>query len=82
MSNPAEILKQQYHQSVGLPFAQVLSEGEIVQVLEEQGVSYRQVLYTPMVVLWAWISQVLDEDKSLSNAVKRITAWLVTSGEE
>ena len=82
MSNRAEILKQRYHQSVGLPLAQVLSEREIAQVLKEEGVSYRQVLYTPMVVLWAWISQVLDEDKSLSNAVKRVTAWLVAAGEE
>jgi len=82
MSNRAEILKQRYQQSVGLPFAQVLSESEITKVLEEQGVSYRQVLYTPMVVLWAWISQVLDEDKSLSNAVKRVTTWLTAAGEE
>ena len=82
MSNRAEILKQRYQQSVGLPFAQVLSEREIAKVLEEQGVSYRQVLYTPMVVVWAWISQVLDEDKSLSNAVKRVTTWLSEAGEE
>ena len=82
MSNRAEILKQQYQQSVGLPFTQVLSESEIAQVLEEQGVSYRQELYTPMVVLWAWISQVLDEDKSLSNAVTRITTWLTAAGED
>ncbi|MFK8182471.1 MAG: IS4 family transposase, partial [Phormidesmis sp.] len=60
----------------------VLSESEIAQVLSEEGVSYRQVLYTPMVVLWAWISQVLDEDKSLSNAVKRVTTWLIAAGEE
>ncbi|NJN29031.1 MAG: IS4 family transposase [Synechococcales cyanobacterium RM1_1_8] len=82
MSNRAEILKQRYHASVGLPFERVLSESEIAQVLAEEGVSYRQVLYTPMVVLWAWISQVLDEDKSLSNAVKRVTTWLVAAGEE
>ncbi|NJN32844.1 MAG: IS4 family transposase, partial [Synechococcales cyanobacterium RM1_1_8] len=59
MSNRAEILKQRYRNSVGLPFERVLSESEIAQVLAEEGVSYRQVLYTPMVVLWAWISQVL-----------------------
>jgi len=26
-------------------------------------VSYRQTLYTPIVTLWAWMSQVLDSDK-------------------
>ena len=82
MANRAEILKQKYQNSVGLPFAEVLPESEITQLLNEQGVTYRQVLYTPMVVVWAWISQVLDEDSSLSNAVKRVITWLVVAGEE
>ena len=50
-------------------------------VLEEQEVSYSNCLYTPIVVVWAWISQVLDEDKSLSNAVSRVIAWLAVAGE-
>lgn len=81
MPNRAYILKQQFQSSLALPFEQVLSEGVIQTVLEEQGVSYRQSLYTPIVVIWAWISQVLDEDKSLSNAVSRIIAWLASAGE-
>ena len=81
MPNRAEILKQKYQDSLGLPFAQVLNEHEIQQVLDDQNVSYRQVLYTPIVVLWAWISQVIDQDKSLSHAVKRVTTWLATTGE-
>jgi len=44
-------------------------------------VSYRQTLYTPIVTLWAWMSQVLDSDKSLSNAVSRLLSWLATAGE-
>jgi len=54
----------------------------IQTVLEEQGVNYRQTLYTPIVVVWAWMSQVLDSDKSLSNAVNRVIAWLAAAGEE
>ncbi|MEM7062695.1 MAG: hypothetical protein AAF572_05980 [Cyanobacteria bacterium P01_B01_bin.77] len=50
MPNRAEILKQKYQDSLGLPFAQVLSECEIQQVLDDQNVRYRQVLYTPIVV--------------------------------
>jgi len=46
-----------------LPFEQVLPERVIQTVLEEQGVNYRQTLYTPIVVVWAWMSQVLDSDK-------------------
>lgn len=81
MPNRAEILKQHYQHSVGLPFSKVLSDVHISEVLEEHQVSYRQVLYTPMVVLWAWISQVIDADKSLSHAVKRVTTWMALAGE-
>ena len=75
MPNRAAIIKQKFQDSLALPFEQVLSEAVIQTVLEEQGVSYRQTLYTPIVVVWAWISQVLDVDKSLSNAVNRVIAW-------
>ena len=81
MPNRAEILKQQFQNSLALPFEQVLSAEVIQTVLEEQGMSYRKSLYTPIVVIWAWISQVLDEDKSLSNAVSRVIAWLAVAGE-
>lgn len=61
MPNREEILKHKYQTSIGLPFAQVLSDCEIQQVLDDQNIRYRQVLYTPIVVLWTWISQVVDQ---------------------
>ena len=79
MPNRAEILKQKFQNSLALPFAGVLSEAVIQSVLEQQSVQYREVLYTPMVTLWAWLSQVLDTDKSLSNAVSRVIAWLTVT---
>ena len=81
MRNRAEILKQQFQNSLALPFEQVLSAEVLQRVLEEQGMSYRNCLYTPIIVVWAWVSQVLDEDKSLSNAVSRVTTWLAVAGE-
>lgn len=80
MPNRAEILKQKFQDSLGLPFEQILSEAVIQTVLEAQGVSYRQTLYTPVVTLWAWMSQVVDADKSLSNAVSRVKALLTVAG--
>lgn len=79
MPDRAEILKQKFQNSIALPFEQVLSKAVIEKALEEQGVYYRQTLYTPIVVVWAWISQVLDTDKSLSNAVNRVIAWLASA---
>ena len=80
MANRAAILKQKFQSSVALPFEQVLPEAVLEKVLEEHGVKYRQVLYTPIVVIWAWLSQVLDADKSLSNAVNRVLAWMAVAG--
>jgi hypothetical protein len=79
MPNRAEILKQKFQESIGLPFEQVLSEAVIQKTLKEQGVSYRQTVYNPIVVVWAWISQVLDADQGLSNAVNRVIAWLASA---
>jgi hypothetical protein len=76
MPNRAEILKQKFQESLGLPFAEVLTKDVIEQVLAGQGTQVRQTLYTPEVTLWAWLSQVLDPDKSLRNTVSRILAWV------
>lgn len=68
--NRAYILKQKFQNSLAVPFEQVLTEEVIQQILDQEEVSYRQTIYTPVVTLWAWMSQVLDPDKSLSNAVE------------
>jgi len=81
MANRAEILKHKFQTSVALPFEQVLSAEAIEQILNEQDIRYRQTLYTPIVVIWSWICQVLDEDKSLSNAVNRVMAWVAAAIE-
>lgn len=81
MPNRVEILKQKFQDSLALPFATVLTEPVLQSVLAQQGVAYREVLYTPMVTLWAWLSQVLDADKSLNNAVSRVIVWLTVAGE-
>jgi hypothetical protein len=76
MPNRAEILKQKFQESLGLPFAEVLAGDVMGQVLSQHGIQVRQTLYTPEVALWAWLSQVLDPDKSLRNTVSRILAWV------
>jgi hypothetical protein len=72
---------QRFANSVGLPFQELLPESTIIEVLEAQKVKYRNRLFNPIVTLWAFLSQVLDTDKSLQNAVSRIIAWLAAAGE-
>ncbi len=62
MPNRAEILKQQFMQSLGLPWQKLLSESRLNEILAEENVSYRNSVYTPVVTLWAMVSQVLDPD--------------------
>jgi hypothetical protein len=81
MPNRVEILKQFFANSVGLPFEELLPESTIIEILEAQKLKYRNRLFNPIVTLWAFLSQVLDTDKSLQNAVSRIIAWLAAAGE-
>jgi len=80
MLNRAKILKQQFNQSIGLPWQTILPASRIEEILAEEKVHYRNCIYTPVVTLWALIAQVLDPDKSLSNVVKRILTWVGAAG--
>jgi hypothetical protein len=51
IGNPVAILRQKFAQSIGLPFADVLSESDIEKALKEEGVSYRKWLFCPIVTL-------------------------------
>lgn|GEM_PF-2640267 len=49
MTNRAKILKEMFDNSVALPLKQLLTEGIIGKIFQEQGIRYRQMLYTPVV---------------------------------
>ena len=80
-SNRVSVLKEKLSNSIGFPFRHILTETMIQQELEDEGVSYRKRLYTPVITLWTWLCQVLDKDKSCKNAVSRIVSYLVAEGE-
>ena len=82
MSQWVEILKRKFVRRAGLPFQAVLSEASIQSVLAAEEVKYRNRLYTPIVTIWMFLSQVLEPDKSLSHAVKRARAWLASDAAE
>jgi hypothetical protein len=71
-----QILKQKFSQSLGLPFKELLPESVIEQALTEIKIKYHQRLFDPIVTLWAFLSQVLDTDKSCHNAVSKVIAYL------
>ncbi len=59
-----QILVDKYTSSFGLPFEKILPMAIIEETLKEENVKYRQRLYSPIVTLWAFLSQVLDRDKT------------------
>jgi putative transposase len=69
----------------GLPFANVLSTAFVAQVLANEDVVFgdtEQSVFTAAVTLWAWLSQVLETDKSCRAAVSRVLAMRVAGGLE
>lgn len=82
MTNRVEILKEKFTKSLGLPFQYLLPDSAIQQVLDELKIKYRCRLFDPFVTLWAFLSQVLDSDKSCHNAMSRIIAYLSNESVE
>lgn len=74
-------------QAPGLPFAGVLSEGEVEEAFAAEGGEFGQLdgsVYTPALTLWGFLSQVLHtgELRSCSAAVSRIIVLLVALGRD
>jgi putative transposase len=74
-----------FHNDEGLPFAEVLPTDAVERAFADEEVAFGDTedsVFTPAVVMWAFLSQVLEEDKSCRAAVSRIQALHVASGQE
>ncbi len=65
----------------GLPFTDTLTEASIREVLQQQGVEYRDRMYNPVTTIWGFLSQVLSEDHSCRDAVSQIIAHRAACGQ-
>ena len=80
--HPTQVLIQQFTSGIGLPFQKLLKSEIIEDILQEIGVKYKSRIYSPIVIVWSFLSQVLDSDHSCQNAVSRIIAYLASEGLE
>jgi hypothetical protein len=55
-------VRDRFARNEGLPFADVLTETRIGDVLQEQGVHYRDRVFNPVTTIWGFLSQVLSDD--------------------
>jgi hypothetical protein len=75
-----DAVRARFARNEGLPFADILTEASIQEVLNEFGVKYRDRVYSPVTTIWGFLSQVLSEDHSCRGTVSRIIAQRAANG--
>ena len=87
LSNPVRLrqqlqfLRRQFLQEGDLPFTDVLSTEIVSQALTSAEVVWKDRIYTPLVTLWVFLSQVLSEDHSCRGAVARLITHRLSRGQ-
>jgi hypothetical protein len=61
---------------------ELLPESAIKLTIFKLKIKYKKRLFDPFITLWAFLSQVLDSDKTCHNAVSKIIAHLAESDVE
>ncbi len=67
--------------SDSLPFSELLPASTVERVLSEEQGRQRECLYSSMVTLWTFLSQILCPDHSCRQAVARLRAFLTADGK-
>jgi hypothetical protein len=76
-----EMVRARFARNEGLPFADVLTKANIVAVLNDHGVEYRDRVFNPVTTIWGFLSQVLSDDHSCRDALSRIIAHRAANGD-
>jgi hypothetical protein len=66
-------------QQQGLPFVDLLTP-DMLREAAGQKTESSEPIYTPLVTLWMFLSQVIDFDHSCRQAVSRLLVWLTLQG--
>jgi hypothetical protein len=76
-----DAVRARFARNQGLPFADILTEANILDVLDEHGVEFRDRVFNPVTTIWGFLGQVLSEDHSCRDAVSRIIAHRAANGD-
>ncbi|HZU38025.1 MAG TPA: IS4 family transposase [Gemmataceae bacterium] len=77
-----ETLRTQFALADGGPFADLLTAERLEQALRQEQATWREALWTPLLTLGAFLSQVTSPDGSCRLTVNRVLAWLVSRSEQ
>jgi Transposase DDE domain len=75
-----DALRDRFAHNEGLPFADILTEASILDVLNDHSVEFRDRVFSPATTIWGFLSQVLNDDHSCRDAVSRIIAHRAANG--
>jgi hypothetical protein len=75
-----DAVRARFAHNEGLPFADILTEVSIRDVLNDHGVKFRDRLFSPVTTIWGFLGQVLNDDHSCRDAVSRIIAHRAANG--
>jgi hypothetical protein len=64
----------------GIPYQDMLDGQMVETALAEEQVEFRERIFTPLITLWTFLTQVLGEDHSCRGAVANLIAFLVSQG--
>lgn len=71
-----------FTESTVLPFHEILDAKMVEEELAKEKVKFNNSVYTPLVTLCLFLSQVLDPDHSCRAAVARLIVWLTINGRK
>jgi len=80
LRHQVESVRRQFVQSPGLPFGDALDAQEVERALEEENIKSCDCVYTPLLTVRMLLSQVMDADPSLRQAVSRLLAERAAAG--
>ena len=77
----SSFIRRQFLQEGDLPFTNVLSDETIGEAFDAIEFDWRDRVYTPLVTLWVFLSQVISSDHSCRSAVARLIAHRIANGQ-
>jgi hypothetical protein len=75
-----DLFRRQFAQHASLPFSGVLPAQVVITLLESLGISFYNSMYSPVTVLWLFLSQVIHPNPTLAVTVESFLAWRVAQG--
>ena len=78
--NHPKTLVKQLKNDKHLPFSEVLTKDDLSRHMKT--ITCRNRICTPEVTLWAFLSQVMDDDHSQQAAVARVLATAIKQGKK